>query len=318
LNLTVEYYIRETEDILQVVNIPAVAGYQSAPSQNIGTVRNKGFELSAQYNTEISGVGLSVGGNFTTVDNEVISLNDDVPLNFGEQRIEEGEPINYLWGFKRGGIFQNQQEADNYATQDTQGSTKNPGDYYFQDLYGPGTVEGEEKSPGADGTINNFDRTYLGKSIAGYFYGFNLGADFKGFDLSLFFQGIGDVQKVNSARRRGEQMNQAGNNQWTSTLNRFTDSNPSTSMPRAVENDPAGNIRFSDRWVEDAGYMRLRNLQLGYSFNNNALTKTGTSGIRIYAEAQNLLTITDWSGLDPESDQIPLPKIYRLGLNVTF
>ena len=318
LSFTAEYYVRETEDILQVVNIPSVAGYQASPSQNIGTVRNNGVELSAQYTTEVGQVGLVIGGNFTTVNNEVTKLNNGEPLNFGERRIEEGESINFLWGFKQEGIFQDQQEVDNYTTQDTQGSTKMPGDIYFQDLFGPSSTEGEEKTPGADGVINNFDRTFLGKTVAGHFYGFNLGANFQGFDFSLFFQGIGDVQKVNASRRRGEQMNQAGNNQWISTLNRWSPTNPSTTMPRAAEQDPANNIRFSDRWVEDAGYLRLRNLQIGYNFNNNVTNKVGTSGIRVYFDAQNLLTITDWSGLDPESDEIPLPKIYRLGLNVTF
>ena len=318
LSLTVEYYKRETEDILQTVAIPTVAGYQSSPSQNIGTVVNKGIELSANYNFAVGDFNFNIGGNLTTVDNEVTKLNMGQAINYANNRIEVGQPIGYLYGLRFGGIFQSQSEVDNYDTQDTFGSTKAPGDIYFQDLFTDPTTEGGSKEPGPDGVINNSDRTFLGNTIAGHFYGINISAEWRGFDFGVLLQGVGDIQKINSLRWAGTGMGASGENQWVETRNRWTPTNASTVLPRAVEGDPANNNRFSDRWVEDAGFMRLKNIQLGYTFGSKVQDKIGASLIRVYIDGSNLATITNWTGLDPENDAFPLPKIYKVGATISF
>jgi hypothetical protein len=168
-----------------------------------------------------------------------------------------------------------------------------------------------------DGQVNFYDRTFLGKTIPGFYYGFNAGANYKGFDLSIFFQGQGDVQKVNYARWGGESMSGIGNNQWTSTKNRWTPENHSTTMPRAISGDPNGNTRFSDRWVEDNSFMRLKNIQIGYTVPASFVAKSrAIERARIYVSGTNLATFTKWTGIDPENDFIPPARTVTVGLNL--
>jgi hypothetical protein len=189
---------------------------------------------------------------------------------------------------------------------------------WFRDVNG-NPAAGEILNPVPDALVNNNDRTYLGKSIAGYYYGFNVSLGYKGFDLSIFFQGVGDIQKYNYARAGGEGMSSFGNNQWTSTLDRWTTENPSTTMPRAVRNDPNSNNRFSSRFVEDADFLRLKNLQIGYTIPSSFLVKTGAiDHVRIYMSATNLLTLTKWEGIDPENDFNPPTRQIMFGLNASF
>ena len=323
LSLTVEYYNRLTEGILQAVALPMVVGNTQSPVFNIASVRNRGFEFAIGYNVKVGEVNLDFGGNLTTVNNEVVELANGDPVGGNFNRIEEGFPLNYLWGYQSLGIFQTQGEVDSYiATTDDQqsdDSRRAPGDMYFADLYGPSDVEGEFRQEGADGVVNTLDQTFLGSTIPGYFYGFNIGANWKGLDVSIFFQGVGDVQKVNNPRWRGESMSSQGINQWTTTSDRWTPSNPSTTMPRAMAADPTGNTRFSSRWVEDAGFLRLKNFQIGYSLSENARKALGNArNVRIYMSGTNVLLFTPWSGLDPENDVIPPPRIFSLGLNLSF
>ncbi|MEM7654742.1 MAG: TonB-dependent receptor [Bacteroidota bacterium] len=323
LNVTAEYYSRFTEGILQAVALPMVVGNTQAPVFNIASVRNSGFEFVLGYNFKLGDVSLDLGGNLTTVKNEVVELANGDPVGGNFNRIEEGLPLNYLWGFQAEGIFQNQGEVDTYVAtttdQQSDDSRRASGDMYFADLYGPSDEEGEFRQEGADGVVNTLDQTFLGNTIPGYFYGFNLGANWKGLDLSVFFQGIGDVQKVNNARWRGESMSSMGINQWSTTKDRWTPANPSETMPRAMAGDPTGNTRFSSRWVEDAGFLRLKNVQLGYNLPPGARNRLGNArNIRLYLSGTNLLLFTPWSGVDPENDVIPPPRIYTLGLNLSF
>jgi hypothetical protein len=267
-------------------------------------------------------VDLNFSGNITTVRNRAVAVFRDQPFGGEQGRIEEGFPLFYLWGFKTGGIFQNQAEIDAWRQIYSDGTNSNrysPGDMWFQDVNKPATEEGKTYAVGGDSIVNLLDRTYLGKTIPGYFYGFNMSANFKGFDLSIFFQGVGDVQRVNGERWAGESMSSRGVNQWRTVLNRWTDQNPSTTMPRAVFNDLAGNNRFSDRWVEDAGFMRLKNIQIGYSLPGNLLQKTGVvERMRIFVSGTNLLTFTDWTGVDPENDIIPPTRTIMAGVSASF
>jgi hypothetical protein len=206
------------------------------------------------------------------------------------------------------GIFQSQSEVDQWLAEfEEPGSVKSPGDIYYKDING-------------DGIIDADDRTKIGNPIPDFYYGLNFELLYKDFDMSLFFQGVGGIQKVNGIRRAGEAMDSDGVNQLTSVLDRWTPENPSETMPRAVRDDPGNNTRFSDRWVEDADYLRLRNFQFGYTLNPDLVNRMGlgSSSLRLFLSASNLFTVTDWSGLDPENDLIPPARTISLGINMTI
>ncbi len=354
LTITAEYYRRTTSGILQEAGLTPSFGIQRVvgegslfanPILNIGTVRNSGIELSAGYNGTVGDFTYNFSGNLTTVRNRVLALFNDQPFGRDRGRVEVGQSMFYLWGYKVGGIFQDEaevkawQEADgdpNRVRDDINGDNQAPGDMWFQDINGPRNpeVRGQLFTPGADGRITADDRTFLGKTIPGYFYGFNLGGGYKGLDISIFFQGVGDVQKFNEERADGEQMDAPGLNQWRTTLNRWP-YNTSSGIPRAVESDPADNNRFSDRFVENAGFLRLKNLQVGYALPKTWMTRLGfIDNFRIYVSATNLLTFTKWTGLDPEtinldprlsntdagrrSDIVPPTRSFVLGVNAAF
>ncbi|MGA0556101.1 SusC/RagA family TonB-linked outer membrane protein [Larkinella sp. VNQ87] len=318
ITATVEYYDKKTSGILQTVTLPASAGIDDgqAPTNNIASVRNSGFEFQVTYNGKVGNdLTYNIGGNLTTVNNRVTGLYRDLAFTSGNNRTEIGQPIGYIFGYKFAGIFQNQGEIDAYkATRPSGAAAKDaingdrmvPGDAYFEDTNG-------------DGIVNANDRVFLGRSVnnPGFFYGVNLGATYRGFDFSLFFQGVGDVQNINTERQAGISMNSENINYWTDVRNRWTASNPSTTLPRAVQGDPASNNRFSDRFVEDASFMRLKNLQLGYTLPKSILG-TVLSNVRVYLTGNNVLTFTNWSGLDPENDAIPPARSWILGVNVNF
>lgn len=329
VSLTAEYYNRFTKGIIQQVALPPNAGIRDAADLNVGNVRNSGVELQVGYNNTVGDISFNVSANLTTVKNRVVKLYQGTP--FGSEaseiddntigRVQEGFPIGYLWGFKTDGIFQSEQEIADWKDVNSDNNSEDqqqPGDIRFQDINSD-PEPGQITNPGPDNVINDNDRVYLGKNIPGFFYGFNLGAAFKGIDVSLFFQGVGDVQKYNGARAQGENMGSNGANQWTTTNNRWTVENPSTIMPRAVRGDPNGNNRTSDRFVEDAGFLRLKNVQVGFTFPSTLLPPSGAiERVRIYVSATNLFTITDWKGIDPENDFNPPTRQVMFGLNASF
>ncbi|MGK7397384.1 MAG: SusC/RagA family TonB-linked outer membrane protein [Candidatus Cyclobacteriaceae bacterium M3_2C_046] len=322
LNATFEYYNRTTDGILQTVRVPGTLGVITDPVFNIAAVQNEGLEMALGYNGQLGDFNYNISGNITTVKNEVTELKDNQPIGGDQNRIEVGQPLNFFNGYQMVKIFQTQEEVDAWLDQnDDPGnvSQKAPGDIQFADIYGPPQEEGEFRSEGPDNVVNFHDKTYLGKQIAGYFYGVNLGAQYKNFDISIFFQGVGDIQRYNNRRQAGESMSSRGNNQWVTVLNRWTPDNKSTTMPRAVFDDPSGNNRFSDRWIEDAGFMRLRNMQLGYNLPTALTERLGSlNQLRIYLSSSNLFTLTPYSGIDPENDAIPPPRTFILGANINF
>ncbi|MEM9834197.1 MAG: TonB-dependent receptor, partial [Bacteroidota bacterium] len=319
--LTAEYYSRNTEGILQGVDLPASVGNEITPVFNIATVRNRGFEFQAGYNNTIGPIQYSLSANLTTVDNEVLEVFEDQPFGGEQNRIEEGFPLEYLWGWQAEGIFRSQEEVDAYQNQvdDQQAASQAPGDLFFRDVYGNPTQDEPFYSETPDGVVNLNDRTYLGKTIPGYYYGFSLGAGYKGFDVSVFFQGVGDVQRVNDVRRDLESMSSVGVNQLTTTLARWTPENPNTDFPRAIRSDPAGNNRFSSRWVEDADFLRLKNFQVGYTLPVSILESLQfVQSFQVYVRGNNVLLFTPYTGLDPENTGIPPARTYMLGINATF
>ncbi|HEX8530816.1 MAG TPA: TonB-dependent receptor [Cytophagales bacterium] len=342
LGVTFDYFIKQTDDILTTVRLPLVTGLGDAPL-NAASVRNAGVEVEVSYQNQAGDFRYNLSGNFTAVRNRVTDLGFSDPITIGNFRTEVGQPIGYLYGYQTNGIFQTQSDLDAYraGTEDSQSSPDAaPGDIRFVDNNGPAPDDaprGTYFSGQPDGVVDANDRTYLGKVIPDFYYGFTLGGGWKGFDVSLFFQGVQGVDLYNAVRATGESMN-GGANGWTSTGRRWTGPGTSNAMPRAVVGDPNNNNRFSDRWVENGSFLRFKNLQVGYAIPVSILQKARMSNLRVYLSAQNLAVFSKYTGLDPEvqgnsdgsSLQVsaldsgtdnggtPLPRILTIGLSAGF
>ncbi|WP_419211107.1 SusC/RagA family TonB-linked outer membrane protein [Maribacter sp. X9] len=329
LNLALEVYKREQVGIQQTVNLPLSVG-TSDPLFNVGKLENRGVDIQLGFNDRKGDFNYGISTNISFLENEVTEIYNDQPLYATNQfqrtyRVEKGRSLGHIWGYKVGGIFQSQEEIDAFyaATPDAtvqDVSFVGPGDMYFQDVHGDPTEEERFYTNTPDGKINTNDQTEIGNTIPGYTYGINLNLGYKGFDISASFYGEGDVDKYNYARASLERMSSAGLNYGASVSNRWTPSNTDTDMPRAVVGDPAGNNRFSDRFVESAAFFRLNNWQLGYSVPRAFLDKINNpvGSFRLYVGGQNNIYINKWKGLDPTNDEFPLPKSYVIGLKATF
>ncbi len=337
LNLLATYYNRNTKDFLYNLPVNNSSGFGSIPV-NLGQVNNRGIELETSYRTNLGkGATIELFGNLTTVRNRLVALAPGVnEFISSDYRTAVGFPIGYFYGFKTLGIYQNAEQAKT-ALPDKQANDNYkplPGDVIFQDNNGPG-ADGAQFSGKPDEQITIEDRTYLGKTIPDFFYGFGINAGWKGFDLNILFQGVGGTSVYNEFRRGGENLGGVAQNRLASTQNRWRGENTSNDMPWATANDKNNNNRFSNRWVEDASFLRLKNIQLGYSFPRPMLDKIRVfQGARIYVAATNLFRITKYTGLDPEvvsygdpASQLfaatdrgnnPQPVTVQVGANLTF
>ena len=320
MTMSLEYYNKLTDGILQTVTLPLSLGLIDMPVDNIASVRNTGVEFSLNYNNNLGDLKYNFGANFSTVKNTVEKTSGGIPIG----SIEEGYSMNYIKGYKVGGIFQTQAEVDawkaKYADDNYQTAKVAPGDYYFLDQRSAPTEPNTFYKDSLDNKIDSYDQVYLGKTIPGFYYGFNLNLEYKNLDFSAQFTGVGDVQRVNNVKSSLYNVGTTNANQSVDVLNAWTSTNKSTSLPRAINGDPAQNYRFSDRFVESGAYLRLSNIQLGYSLPKQVYTfmKNTVSNFRIYAGASNLFTVTKYSGYDPENDNYPTPRTVFVGLNVRF
>ncbi len=322
VNLSADYYVKTTSDMLVPVPIPSSAGITEAPYQNAGKVENKGFELSLKYQDSVGDLSYNVGGNFSTAKNKVLSLGGGLPISspilYRESvrltRTQKGRSIGEFYGYKTNGLFQNQQDISNHATQ----PGAEPGDIRFVDV-------------NDDGVINDDDRTYIGSPIPDFQYGFNAGVSYKNFDLKLLISGVYGNELMNTVGYRLLNGSHVGN-KMAGVLDRWTGEGTSNSMPRLTWNDPNNNARISDRYVEDGSYLRLKNVQIGYNLPNSLLNKFGARKVRVYVSGRNLFTITDYNGFDPELGKVdnnnlnygidmgnyPVPRTFNVGLNIGF
>lgn len=322
LNFTADYYVKTTSDMLVPVPIPSSAGITEAPYQNAGKVENKGLELSLNYQNSAGAFSYDIGGNFSTVKNEVLSLGGGLPIpspilyreSVRLTRTQKGRSIGEFYGYKTNGLFQNQQDIANHATQ----SGAEPGDIRFVDV-------------NDDGVINDDDRTYIGSPIPDFQFGFNAGVAYKNFDFKLLISGVYGNELMNTMGYRLLNGSHIGN-KMAGVLNRWTGEGTSNSMPRLTWNDPNNNARISDRYVEDGSYLRLKNLQIGYNLPNSLLSKVGARRVRLYLSGRNLFTLTGYSGFDPELGKVnnnnlnygidmgnyPVPRSFNIGLNIGF
>jgi TonB-linked SusC/RagA family outer membrane protein len=281
-------YIKNTLDMLYAAPIPLTAG-TNAPVTNVASVQNRGLELSASYRNRDRAFKYSIGGNIAFVNNEVTSLGaGGEPIFAGRvqsgnadvTKTEVGQPIGSFFGYVTDGIFQTQQEVESAAFQNENTA---PGDIRFKDLNG-------------DGRITSEDQTYIGNPSPDIVYGATFDFEFKGFDLGIFLQGTHGNEIYNGTVRYD--FNYV--NRPVSVLQRWTGPGTSNSEPRVNLLDPNQNARVSDRFVEDGAYLRVKNVQLGYSLPATLLKKMKFEKFRVYVSAQNLFTFTKYSGMDPE------------------
>jgi TonB-linked SusC/RagA family outer membrane protein len=320
LSFTGEYYNRLTDGILQTISIPLVVGALNAPVVNLAQVENKGFEFQVGYTNKVGKLGYNASLNLTTVKNNVKTLYRGLPSTSGNSRTEQGYSMGFIYGYKTDGIFQTIEDVSAWKATTTDAGKdafKSMGDVRFVDLYGApiaGDPAGALKHYAPDGKIDGNDQTYLGKTIPGYYYGINLGFDYNNWDLSFNFRGVGDVQRINTDGKLS--IGAGGGNFLAAYRDRWTTTNASNTIPRAANGDPAGNNRISDRMIEDAGFLRFQNLQLGYNFKGSILQKVGFSSLRCFVSGSNLFVITPYTGLDPENDTTP--TTFSIGANLNF
>ncbi len=328
--LTAEYYQRKTDNLILSVPLPPSFGFiNSTVPQNVASMENNGFEFQLGYNDVAGDFRWNATANMSFVTNEVTKLAEGVTnierggdQDFGSYNITNtavGQPIQSYYGWVVEGIFQTAAEVSGHATQT---ASTAPGDLKFQDT-------------NKDGIIDQSDRQFLGSFIPKMTYALNLGANYKNFDFSLFFQGVQGNEIFNAARVITEGMVRFFN-AGTQVLNAWTPSNTNTNIPRAISSDPNQNARPSTRFIEDGSYLRLKNIMLGYEVPNprlQSLTKGVVKNFRIYVSAQNILTFTDYTGYDPEVGNrtpnqsltngidffvYPQPKAYLVGIQVGF
>ncbi len=305
-----DWFNRVTNDILVTLPIAKTYGDKAPPVQNIAQVDNKGWELVLSYRQKLGDFSFGIGTNITQVENEVVKFKGEVPSISGVFLIQEGYPIHSIYAYNAVGIFQTEDEVAEWARQDA--NTTAPGDLKYEDF------DGNE-------VINGDDRQVVGNTVPKYYYGFNLDFGWKGFDVAALFQGIADVDRYLT----GQFVHPFATNDRTLTptrwLDRWTPDNPDASMPRVIIGGDYGwNYAGSTFWMEDGSFLRLKNLQLGYTLPSNISQRVGLDNVRVYGNGQNLLTFTDYTGYDPETTQTgqfvgyPNTKIVSVGLQVKF
>jgi len=332
LTLSMDLFSRKTEDLLidpQASGLIGGAAPGSAlPFINAGTVENKGIEITIGYNKRVSDdFEYNIGFNITTLDNNVVSLNDNIPPVGGEfgvgisqtgiSRMVPGLPLGHFYGYQTDGLYQTQGEIDalNASAPGGEYSTVgdiSPGDLRFVDING-------------DGQIDENDRTNIGDPIAEVTMGFNFGFKYKNIDFSATaFASIGndmvrDYERQNLYANRGTYM-----------LDRWQGSGTSNTVPRATGGGSINTDLFSDFYVEDASFVRLQNVQIGYTFNQKQMKSVGIDTLRIYISGNNLFTISEYYGFDPSASNgaplgsgidkgfYPVASTYLLGINLNF
>ena len=317
LNVVADYFIKNTNDMLAVVPLPGVVGFLPSAT-NVASAKNSGFEFAVNHRNQKGLWNYSIGGNIAFIKNEVTDLGEGgQPVATGSvfgigdlvSYTEIGQPIAYFYGYETNGIFQTDEEATAYAAlPDAQA-----GDVIFVDQ-------------NEDGVINSEDKVMIGNPHPDFTYGINMEASYRGFDFTLFLQGSQGNDILNGVFRYD--LNTT--NLPVAALERWTGEGTSDWYPRISHADPNQNNRISDRFVEDGSYMRVKNVQFGYTLPESAMQRLNIGKCRIYVAANNLFTFTQYSGLDPEVGTrgtleigidrgfYPSARTFLAGINVNF
>ncbi|WP_025761193.1 SusC/RagA family TonB-linked outer membrane protein [Dyadobacter tibetensis] len=323
LNLTADYFVKYTTDMILRLPIVDIIGLVTPPYQNAGKMKNNGLEISANYRKEFGALKLNLGGNISFIRNKVLNLGpagNSIQvkglINYAPIGITQvGGSVGSFIGYKADGLFQTQDEIDNSSQ-----PTAKPGDVKYVDINNDGAIDGS-------------DRTIIGSPLPKSTYGINLGLEFKNFDLSTLFQGSqgNDIYSLVDYAMNGN----VTTNSTTDILNRWTGPGTSNTIPRLSRIYNGQNVMPSSRFVHDGSFFRLKNIQLGYNFKPEMLKSIYLSDLRIYLGAQNLLTWTRYkAGLDPEIGNdpqanspldlgmdrgtYPQARAFIIGLNVSF
>tara|TARA_B100000459_G_scaffold43936_1_gene22359 strand:- start:4342 stop:7422 length:3081 start_codon:yes stop_codon:yes gene_type:complete len=317
VSFSVDYFKKTVDDLLFSPNLSLYLGTPSFPTTNIGSTESTGIDATISLNSSIGALAISSNLNFTTAENKVVSINNGDKYIWGAGygipyrsivRFEEGFSPGYFFGYVTDGIFQTQDEVNNHATQN--GAV--PGDIRFVDVNG-------------DGIVNDNDRTQIGDPFPDFTIGWNLNLDYKAFDLNIF-----TYASVGNDIYRAYERNLNYTNRFSSTLARWTGAGTSFDEPRVTFVDSNNNTRASNRYIEDGSYLRIKNIQLGYKFPNTLIDELGFDEVRAYFQVKNALTLTEYSGYDPEISvggvlntgidygTYPQPRIWSMGLNIKF
>ncbi|MHA8067328.1 SusC/RagA family TonB-linked outer membrane protein [Aquirufa sp. ROCK2-A2] len=321
LGFALDVYQRRSKDLILYVAPPYLSGTYEAVPFNTGTLQNRGIDISLNSKIVNSNKFIwTISAIASTYQNEVISLGLSAPLDGsfaritgGSLRTTQGMPASYFFGFVTDGIFQSYDEIKNHAVQTagTNPATSTaPGDIRFKDLNN-------------DGVINDKDRTNIGNANPNFTYGLTNTLSYKNFDLTVFIQGSAGNKVLNFTRWYTEGGVSNGNYS-KEAINRWTGPGSSNSMPRMTLNDPNGNNRVSDRFVEDASYVRLKNVRLAYNLPSAIANRFKFNKATFYVSAQNVFTYTKYTGMDPEVGGgvdigfYPQARTFTAGLNFDF
>jgi TonB-dependent starch-binding outer membrane protein SusC len=321
--LTMEYYDKKTTGILQYVDLPGYLGANGSPLGNVADMGNKGVELELGYRRRFGDFNFSANGNVSYLKNEVTYLGQGKSYIGGNASFQSmegsvtrtyvGQSYNSFYGYKTAGIFQNVAEVNAYTN--TSGGLIQPnavpGDFRWTDTNG-------------DGTITDDDKQILGSPLPKYTFGLTINLDYKGFDFMAFAQGAAG-NKIFQGLRRLDILNA---NYQVKALSRWTGDGTSNDYPRLTNSDTNGNFsKMSDFYLENGDYLRLKVVSFGYSLPENLITKIKASKVRLFVTAENLLTLTKYTGYDPEiggnvfgidKGYYPQARTFMVGANVQF
>lgn len=336
LSGTADYFIKETYDILMQIPVSSTLGITTTPYQNAGKMKNHGIEMSLRYTDRIGKVGISVSGMASHVINRITDLAGRSPIINGSMIWKEGSSYNSFFAYEAEGIYQSQDEInkhllmtdkDGNATNPYVGLVAAPGDIRFKDQL---TVDADHDGipESRDGIINQDDKVIIGRSYPDWTFSSTLSADWKGIDIALFFQGTYGVNSLNQGYLTSPfHGGSANTGAWYK--NAWTEENPSKTIQR-VYSDPSRYDIISSYYMEDASYIRLKNVEIGYTLSDHVLRRAGlnpaSARLRIFANVQNALTWTKMRfGFDPEkpsttvnSLQYPQVRIFSCGVNIKF
>lgn len=291
LTFSADYFIKKTNGMIIEMPIPSYVG-EAKPYGNVGDMKNSGFEFELSYKWHVNDAKFAIKGNASYLKNELKNLGNETGfLNWGISqfsdggtRAENGEPFPFFYGYKTNGVFQNRNEINTYTNKDGGliQPDANPGDLRFVDING-------------DGKITSDDRTNIGSGVPKWTFGFTFNAEWKGFDLSAFFQGVSGVDVFDATYRQDI----ASGNYPTWVLSRWTGEGTSDKVPILKQGD-SKNWVCSDLYIQDGSYLRLKNITLGYTLPRWITQKINIERLRFYVRAENLITWTKYWGFDPE------------------
>ncbi len=325
IEITADYFQKLTNDMILTNAADPHTGVTEGPTSNVGSVKNEGFEFSTNYRNNDHELKYSVGFNLTSIKNELKDLDgytsdyiyhsDNVRSSLFPYRSEPGQPLYSYHLITSEGIFNSQAEIDAHQLNGTpiQPNAK-PGDLKFTDANN-------------DGKISDEDRVFHGNAFPTFTYAFNINLEYKAFDLSCLIQGVEGVKVFNGYKYSTYNMSEQTYNRDNRILDAWTPENQNTDIPRLSTADDNRNFGTNSTWyLEDASYIRLKNITIGYSLPENTLNKlVKGSSLRLYVTAENLFTITDYSGMDPEVGGIgfdvgsyPVSRILSTGLSFSF